>query len=61
MPIQKIRGGFRYGTTGKIYYGPKAREKARRQGSAIELSKLRREGRIEVKGSEHRRAHMRSL
>ena len=36
MPVRKVKGGYRYGTTGKIY---KKRSDAVRQGRAIEISK----------------------
>jgi len=36
MPVQKVKGGYRYGKTGKVY---KSREKAVKQGQAIEISK----------------------
>ncbi len=39
MPVQKVKGGYRYGTHGKVY---KSREKAVKQGQAIAISKLRR-------------------
>jgi len=58
MPIRFIPGkGYRYGKSGKLYriktYGKKkARERARKQGQAIELSKLREQRRlIERKGN----------
>lgn len=41
MPIKKVRGGYRYGDTGKVY---KVRGYAVRQGRAIAISKARREG-----------------
>jgi hypothetical protein len=39
MPVMRIQGpggriGYRWGTTGKIYTGPDAKEKAIRQGQA---------------------------
>lgn len=47
MPIIKLPGGrFRFGTHGKIYSGPKARAKARAQGQAISISKLKSERRF---------------
>lgn len=39
MPVQKVKGGFRYGKTGKVY---KSKAKAQKQGLAIRLSQLRR-------------------
>jgi hypothetical protein len=37
MPIQKIKGGYRWGRRGKIYRGNKARQKALKQGRAIAM------------------------
>ena len=39
MPIKKVKGGFKYGKTGKVY---KSRKKAVAQGRAIAISKKRR-------------------
>ena len=39
MPVRKVSGGYRYGTTGKIY---KSKAKAVKQGQAIRLSQIRR-------------------
>ena len=39
MPVHKVRGGFRYGSKGKVY---NSRAKARKQGVAIILSQKRR-------------------
>lgn len=39
MPVKKVKGGFRYGTTGKVY---KSRAKAEAQGRAIRASQARR-------------------
>jgi len=39
MPVRKVKGGFRYGTTGKIY---KSKAKAEAQGRAIRASQARR-------------------
>lgn len=39
MPTRKVRGGYRYGSSGKIY---KTKAQADRQGRAIEASKARR-------------------
>jgi len=43
MPVNKVKGGYRWGKTGKVY---KSKEKARKQGIAIIIS----QGRIKVKG-----------
>lgn len=32
MPVRKVKGGYRYGKTGKVY---KSKAKAERQGRAI--------------------------
>lgn len=73
MPIKLVfkkgKKGYQYGTSGKFYSGSSARDKARRQGRAIELSKLRREGRvverkgkiIEVKSSIRAKGYRRKL
>ena len=42
MPIQKCNGGVKYGRSGKCYKGKKGRQKASRQGRAIEASKAAR-------------------
>lgn len=39
MPVRKVNGGFRYGTTGKVY---KSKAKAEAQGRAIRASQARR-------------------
>ena len=40
MPIIKTKnGGYKYGETGKVYYGKDAKEKAAKQGRAIQVSK----------------------
>lgn len=36
MPIKKVKGGYRYGKTGKVY---KSRKKAVKQGQAIAISR----------------------
>lgn len=38
MPVRKVKGGYRYGTTGKVY---KSKAKAQKQGLAIRLSQMR--------------------
>ena len=42
MPVQKVKGGYRYGKTGKTYTGKGAKAKAARQGRAIKASQARR-------------------
>ena len=43
MPLQKCqnngKSGWKFGDSGKCYTGPGSREKARKQGAAIEISK----------------------
>lgn len=41
MPVTKVKGGYRFGTHGKVY---KQRSKAVKQGRAISISKARRAG-----------------
>lgn len=38
MPVRKVKGGYQYGTTGKVY---KTKAPAMKQGLAIRLSQLR--------------------
>jgi len=45
MPIRKVSGGFKYGTTGKLYKGPGAKAKAVKQMRAIKASESRRKSR----------------
>lgn len=35
MPVRKVKGGYKWGKTGKVY---KSRAKAQRQGRAIRAS-----------------------
>ena len=39
MPVKKVKGGYKYGSKGKVY---KTKSEAARQGRAIEASKARR-------------------
>jgi hypothetical protein len=39
MPVHKVKGGYKYGTKGKVY---KNKAKAERQGRAIKASQNRR-------------------
>lgn len=39
MPVRKVKGGYRYGSKGKIY---KSKKKAIKQGQAIAISKRKR-------------------
>lgn len=39
MPVRKVKGGYRYGKTGKVY---KSKAKAEKQGRAIKAAQARR-------------------
>lgn len=41
MPVRKVKGGYQYGTSGKVY---PTRGQAEKQGRAIEISKARKKG-----------------
>lgn len=41
MPVRKVKGGYRYGKTGKVY---KSKAKAEKQGRAIKASQNRKGG-----------------
>ena len=34
MPVTKVGKGYRWGKSGKLYFGPNAKEKAEKQGRA---------------------------
>jgi hypothetical protein len=38
MPVKKVKGGYRYGETGKVY---PTKEEAEKQGKAIRASQAR--------------------
>lgn len=38
MPVRKVKGGYRWGKSGKVYRGRGAKAKATRQGRAIRAS-----------------------
>jgi len=42
MPVRKVKGGYRWGATGKLYRGKGAKAKAAKQGRAIRASTGRR-------------------
>jgi hypothetical protein len=44
MPVQKSKGGYKYGKGGKVYRGKGAKAKAAKQGRAIAISKARSKG-----------------
>jgi hypothetical protein len=52
MPVRKTKGGgYKYGGSGKTYYGKGAKAKAAKQGRAIAVSKARAAGhKIKRKG-----------
>ncbi len=39
MPVHKVKGGYRYGTSGKVY---KTKAEAEKQGRAIHAAQARR-------------------
>lgn len=39
MPVRKSKGGYQYGSSGKVYKGKGAKKKAGKQGRAIQASK----------------------
>lgn len=41
MPVRKVAGGYRYGTTSKVY---RSRAKAVKQGIAIRISQAKKKG-----------------
>jgi hypothetical protein len=43
MPVQKSKGGYKYGRSGKTYRGKGAKAKAAKQGRAIQASKAKRQ------------------
>lgn len=69
MPLIKLSGNrWKFGKLGFIYSGKGAREKARKQGQAIEISKLRAKGEkvpypksIKVKASRRARGYERRV
>jgi len=38
MPVRKVKGGYRWGKSGKLYKGKGAKKKAAKQGRAIRAS-----------------------
>jgi hypothetical protein len=45
MPVRKVKGGYRWGNSGKIYRGKGAKRKAARQGAAIRAAGYANSGR----------------
>jgi hypothetical protein len=44
MPVHKVKGGYRWGSSGKVYRGKDAKAKAAKQGRAIKAAQARRKG-----------------
>lgn len=42
MPVRKVKGGYQYGSSGKVYKGRGAKSKARKQGRAIKANQAKR-------------------
>jgi len=42
MPIRKAKGGYQYGSSGKVYRGKGAKAKAAKQGRAIKANQKKR-------------------
>jgi hypothetical protein len=42
MPVRRVRGGFKWGKSGKLYKGKGAKAKAAKQGRAVKASQARR-------------------
>ena len=42
MPVRRAKGGYRFGSSGKVYRGKGAKARAARQGRAIKASQVRR-------------------
>lgn len=40
-PVRKVKGGYQYGSSGKVYKGKGAKSRARKQGKAIRASQTR--------------------
>lgn len=38
MPVRKVKGGYKWGKSGKLYKGKGAKKKAAKQGRAIRAS-----------------------
>lgn len=42
MPVRHVKGGYKFGTKGKLYKGKGAKAKASKQGRAVKASQARR-------------------
>jgi len=38
MPVRKVKGGYQYGSSGKVYHGKGAKSRAKRQSRAIKAN-----------------------
>jgi len=38
MPVRKVKGGYQYGSSGKVYRGKGAKSRAAKQGRAIKAN-----------------------
>ena len=38
MPVRKVKGGYQYGSSGKVYHGKGAKSRAKKQGRAIKAN-----------------------
>ena len=54
MPVQKVKGGYRWGPTGKVY---KTRKQAEMQGAAIEAGRAQHTIRWPAKKGSERRGY----
>lgn len=41
MPVHRVKGGYRYGESGKLYTGKGAKKKAEKQAAAIHISQIK--------------------
>lgn len=59
MPVRYVpyKKGYSWGKSGKIYTGPKAKEKAQKQGTAILIS----QGKTNVKASSRARGYTKQI
>lgn len=42
MPVRKAKGGYRFGSSGKVYRGKGAKARAAKQGRAIKAAQAKR-------------------
>ena len=53
MPVKKVKGGYRWGSKGKVYTGSGAKSKAARQGQAAHASGYRDKSRVKRRARGH--------